>query len=321
MTIARAGLESSFLHNYMHININVSDICNFSCSYCINTSSKNKGKRSIPFNTLKNFIEDLPKSKSSYVFSIAGGEPLIYPHIFDMVNEITKIKCHDKTIWISTNGSLLPQKIAHLYNLCNDTKLKFTVSVHIEQIILRDFAQKIAKSGHADDIMCKILCPPGRKKEIFEIQSILEEFGLSVVFQPITYPKGKPFPYTDEEIDFLHQNKIAQKPEFFHEYVSEKAIREEFGRIKRTLHPEKLNYFGMFCTAGMTTLRLAPDGTCSRCFGFLRKGEKFDLNVLRLRDIPELTQPCICPVDFCTCLTFLQAAKWRKSEDAPAWLK
>ncbi len=95
---------------------------------------------------------------------------------------------------------------------------------------------------------------------------------------------------------------------------------EEYKKIDKNFSPEKFSYKGMFCAAGMNTLRLGPDGVVVPCFGFMRHGVKFDLKQRRLRDIPELNAPCICPDGRCNCELFLQTPKWREAADAPAWL-
>ncbi|WP_304737028.1 hypothetical protein, partial [uncultured Desulfovibrio sp.] len=64
-----------------------------------------------------------------------------------------------------------------------------------------------------------------------------------------------------------------------------------------------------------------PDGVVVPCFGFMRRGMKFDLKQRRLRDTPELQSPCICPDDRCGfCEGYLQTPKWRDAADAPGWL-
>ena len=304
----------------MRININVQDICNFTCSYCINGATKNKKKSQLDKSILEKFIEDIDARKcSEYLFAVAGGEPLLYPHVESLVENIdTNIHAPKKTIAFATNASLLPQKGELLYRAAKNTRLKFSVSVHVEQIDIHSFAKMIRDFGHSDDIRCKILVAPGTLEESKKLLTIFSDYGINAIVSVVTHPGGTPFPYSHEEIEFLQQHETANPIEFFHEYNDGSV--EHFSRITRGLHPEKLNYQGMFCAAGLHSLRLAPNGTVSRCFGFLRRGETFDLNVLRLRDIPELNAACICPSDFCTCLSFLQIPKWRSSKDMPEYM-
>lgn len=320
-TIVRAGYEGYFRQDAMCLNINVSDICNFSCSYCINSMSKKKGKRVLSRDILEQFIEDLEERKrDKYHFNVAGGEPLIYPHVNFLVKKIAEtISARETVIAFATNGSRLKEKGEELYAVAGGgVKLKFSISVHMEQIKPDAFARMIADFGHAPDIRCKILVVPGKLQETQDVLGILAAHHIDTILSVVNFPAGKAYPYSEEETCFLQQHVTALRKHFFHEYTDGTA--ESFDRITRGLHPEKFNYLGMQCSAGRNTLRLAPDGTVSRCFGFLGKGERFSLTTQCLRNIPELASPCVCPATFCSCLTFLQTPKWTNPEDAPAYL-
>ena len=171
--LLRSGGIDDFLSNRLQVNINVSDICNFSCSYCINPSSKIRRKRILSKKILAEFIEDISKQKKDfYQFNIAGGEPLLYPHIEFLIKQIqTSIKGRRK-IALATNGSLLLKQGERIYAAAGDTQLEFSVSVHMEQIILTSFAKEIKKFGQGDDLFCKILVSPGMLSEIDLAQEI-----------------------------------------------------------------------------------------------------------------------------------------------------
>ena len=317
--IIRSGYKHFFLKNTMVVNINVQDQCNFRCSYCINSASKNKMKRRLDKDCLDRFIDDLDsRNHSEYIFRVAGGEPLLYPHIEFLVDKIDKSISSKKRICFATNGSLLHKNGDLLYLNASNTTLRFLISVHLEQIDIDTYIRNIIDFGHHEDIRCKILFTPGTLNETRKIVSLFSDHQINHSISVVANSGGTPYEYSNEEIRFLKSTDAAKKNVLFHEY--EDGTVEEIDRITQALHPEKMNYKEMFCAAGLAALRLAPDGTCSRCFGFLKKGEKFDLNVQRLRDIPELTRPCICPVNCCTCMTFLQAPKWRDPIHAPEWL-
>lgn len=318
--ILRAGHKENFIKNNMHVNINVSDICNFSCSYCINNASKDKGKRILHKEILKQFIEDIADRKNdTYFFAIAGGEPLLYPHINFLVKIIDETILAPKTIAFATNASLLLERGEALYTSAKNTKIRFSVSVHTEQIEIVPFAEKITKFGHSDDLKCKILFLPGKLQEIKEMLEIFNMNNIQTILSVVNKSKGIPFIYSAEELEFISKHPTVNNKDFFNEYMDHSI--EEIDRITRGLHPEKMDYQGMKCLAGRNALRLAPDGTCARCFGFLRNGEKFNLAERRLRDIPELSTYCVCPADVCTCLSFIQSPKWRFPEDKPSYIR
>ncbi|MCK5276945.1 MAG: radical SAM protein, partial [Cyclobacteriaceae bacterium] len=84
--------------------IEVTDICNLRCPGCFRHTIT--GHR--PPDELKKEIKQLQKLTNCSRISIAGGEPLLYPHIIEIVDFITKNKL--KAI-ILTNGELLTEEI------------------------------------------------------------------------------------------------------------------------------------------------------------------------------------------------------------------
>ncbi|MBD5558650.1 MAG: radical SAM protein [Desulfovibrio sp.] len=317
-SIRVAGWKDYFHNDCMRINLNISDICNFSCSYCINRNVHKK-HRVLKKETLSHFIEDLgERNRDSYYFGISGGEPLIYPHIEFMLEKIeSAIHTDNKYVCILSNGSLLPEKGKYLYEKVDKTKLSFSISVHIEQIDLKKFCDSIVSFGHLDDLNCKILLAPGYLEQAKRSLEMLRERDIPIIIGPVTSPAGQPYEFSDEEIDFLNQFKDNVKEAvFFLEY--ENGSAEDIFRVAKGLHPEKSDFYGMRCLAGRNSLGLGPDGIVRRCFWAGK--EFFDLNETRLRDIPELNQPYICPSHFCNCHAFLRMPKWINDKDAPDYL-
>lgn len=320
--IIRAGIEEYFQKKTFAVNINVTDVCNFSCSYCINGKSRKNKHNILDKHILADFIDDIEEKKADiYRLRVAGGEPLLYPHMEFLIKKTAEtISALDKTIAFSTNGSLLLAKGERLYQAAGNMPLEICVSVHLEQVNPLHLIRDIKAFGHLEDIQCKILFPPEQLEETKKLLDSFHEHGINTILAVISQTKGKPYPYTDDERDFLQKHSDAQEIFCFNEY-SDGTI-EQLDRLTRSLHPEKLNYRGMWCCAGVNALRLAPDGTAARCFGFLRRGERFDLAKQRLRDIPELAAPCRCPDDYCCpCRAFLQTPKWRAPHHAPLYLR
>lgn len=319
--VLRAGSEAVFQEKRMAVNINVSDICNFSCSYCINSEAMSKNKRILDKELLANFLEDLgEKNYAQYSFAVAGGEPLLYPHIAFLVESVDKLlPGENKKIYFATNASLLPQRGERLYEVSGKSKMIFSISVHLEQIHLDSYVKKLAEFGHHEDLRCKILLAPGKLDEAKTVWNAFAESHIETFVAVVNHPGGKPFAYSDAEMEFLEQHRGARPNAT--QIVFEDNHVETFDRVARGLHPEKFSYQGMFCSAGVNALRLAPDGTLARCFGFIRRHQQYQLGEKRLRDIPELMQPCRCPVPLCRCATFQNVPKWRNPEDAPIFLR
>jgi len=96
--------------------ISVTDQCNLSCQGCwVKIDNTSKGMNP---ETLNNIINS-SKAKGSYFFGILGGEPIMYPHLLDVI-----AKHNDCYFQLFTNGTLLTNEIAQkLRTLGNVTPL------------------------------------------------------------------------------------------------------------------------------------------------------------------------------------------------------
>ncbi|WP_372751376.1 radical SAM/SPASM domain-containing protein [Labilibaculum sp.] len=84
--------------------ISVTDNCNLNCQGCwvtINNTSKG-----MDVETLENIIVS-SKKKGSYFFGLLGGEPLMYPHLMDVIERHS-----DCYFQMFTNGTLLTDELA-----------------------------------------------------------------------------------------------------------------------------------------------------------------------------------------------------------------
>lgn len=314
--IRRSGWKEYFNQDCMRINLNVSDLCNFSCSYCIN-GNVHKTRRVLDKTILGNFIEDLAeRNRESYIFGVTGGEPLIYPHLDFLVDKIDKTVPNNKHICILSNGSLLLEKAEPLYAYAENTILTFSLGLHLERLNIKEYVNKIAKFSHIEDVTCKIMLVPGMYSQTKKALEALKANNITTLLAPLREQNGEPFNYSVEEQDLLAQYTHLKDPVFFLEY--ENGETEDVFRVTKGMHPEKMDFAGMNCLAGRNSLGLGPDGFARRCFWAGK--ECFNLAERRLRDIPELDSPCTCISHYCNCDAFLRMPKWRNEEDAPLYI-
>ncbi|MBI2341811.1 MAG: radical SAM protein [Deltaproteobacteria bacterium] len=78
--------------------------CNLNCLYCLNESGRTK--TDLPEEKLKSFLDDILKNKVLDVI-ISGGEPLLLPSIFEILETL---KSNNVRVTLLTNGTLLDKK-------------------------------------------------------------------------------------------------------------------------------------------------------------------------------------------------------------------
>jgi radical S-adenosyl methionine domain-containing protein 2 len=84
------------------VNIHLTERCNYRCGFCF--SSGRKDCPESPVGTWKRIIEDLVLERGITKVNFAGGEPLMYPGLLELVRFTHEIGC---TTSIVTNGSLM----------------------------------------------------------------------------------------------------------------------------------------------------------------------------------------------------------------------
>ena len=94
-----------------YLFIELTDACNMSCLHC--GSSCEQDGRFIGFGLLVKCLRELSEdySPEKVMICLTGGEPLIYPRFFDIVDEINEMGF----VWgITTNGSLIDERTAQM---------------------------------------------------------------------------------------------------------------------------------------------------------------------------------------------------------------
>ncbi len=79
--------------------------CNLACDGCYRDNEKNSHK---PFEEVKKELDIFQKYRNTDCISIAGGDPLLYPHIVDLVKEI---KTRNLKPIVNTNGKALTKEL------------------------------------------------------------------------------------------------------------------------------------------------------------------------------------------------------------------
>ncbi|NTV23469.1 MAG: radical SAM protein [Nanoarchaeota archaeon] len=88
------------------INLNITHRCNFTCIHCpIGQRSQNEGIiYDVDINQLKRHTLGLKRWLKIFTLNVSGGEPLLYPHLFEFLKFCNNNRI---TVELITNGSLL----------------------------------------------------------------------------------------------------------------------------------------------------------------------------------------------------------------------
>lgn len=112
--------------------------CNFNCIHCYSSSNNKLKDGELKLSEVKTLIRELSAMGTEFL-SIGGGEPLLYPHIADVVEYAAK---KSVAVEISTNASLVTDKIINNLKIAG---LKF-IQISIDGATNNTYS-KIRKGG------------------------------------------------------------------------------------------------------------------------------------------------------------------------------
>jgi MoaA/NifB/PqqE/SkfB family radical SAM enzyme len=112
------------------IQLDITNACNLNCTHCYHSNHLNRG--AIDFNQwlviLNQYKSLLNKINAEPAFVICGGEPLVSPHLFPLL-EFVQLSFDDAPITILTNGTLITEAFLLKIQALKYTNISFQVSL------------------------------------------------------------------------------------------------------------------------------------------------------------------------------------------------
>jgi MoaA/NifB/PqqE/SkfB family radical SAM enzyme len=105
------GAKRVFDTKALYAQLVITEDCNLSCGYC---NEYLPGAPPVPLATLQERVDKLA-ALGVFVYDLLGGEPLLHPHLADLIRYMKARGPHRNLVVLITNGFLLtPQKVAAL---------------------------------------------------------------------------------------------------------------------------------------------------------------------------------------------------------------
>lgn len=208
-------------------HISPTGVCNLNCSYC--SISSRDPKKTIPFETIKDYVIKLKSRGLKAVILTGGGEPTLYPHFNEMVRWIHDDQGLD--IALITNGT-------NTNKVNKDVWKKFSW-VRVSLNFIDDWQNKIKLPDTKGDLGCSLIYTGQTFEQMKEIQKFIEGKNVRYVrVQPDIVQEYDQLIKDHESLDkiltklddtrFFHQLKLYQKTEthvchqaYFRPYLSE----------------------------------------------------------------------------------------------------
>ena len=313
-----------FEQRNMYIDWQLSNVCNYDCLYCNDTSKG--GYYTWP--TLEQAIRlvdhIVKNSDHEYrTYNLLGGEPILWKHFGDLCEYIKEVD-ENSVIQTLTNGSRTLRWWEQYAEKMDKVVISYHAHTanreHIEQVvrILAPYAyvsvQLLADIAHFDKVM-------------YDFDYFIEHLpGVNITPKKgqIMLGYGEWMPYTDSQLEWFQTalrktEENNQRDYIVDEQREQKFIRTVFAGYEneiwetnnKDLTINDLNHFnGWHCNIGKDMLCVRADGTLkpsSACFDEISFGNyKTDISLKDFR-----TNGYVCRYDSCFCGADLEIEKWK----------
>ena len=323
-TIIKAGSDQNWKKNNMVIACNFNMNCNFKCSYCFNQNTRKNFNEQLSPKALHNLFSNLPLLKKDfYSFAIAGGEPSLYEYFPDMLKYINEFFSPENyTVFMATNGSLLHRLEDYLKEY-PELNVHLAISMHLEQMDAETYLKKFSQFKFPNMCRIKLMLKPGTLAQANDIIEKAKSFGYAdFIIQPIIINSNVHPDYTDEEKLFFSHYPYPSNTALFNEYLNNgQTVKKDFTKEEFVLNPELVNYSGLQCLAGHSSMRVFADGSIAPCH-FHKRAPDFNLNMHSLLEYIYIYQPITCTSTYCGCHGFTAIPKWNPEyAEGPSYLK
>ena len=301
----------------LHAEWVMSNVCNYSCSYC--SPDLYGGSSKFPdVDVAKEFWKFVHTdiNPNNKMLTLSGGEPTLWPKLAEFLNGL-----HPS--WytaIVTNGSRTIRWWEKFIKECSNIH-RITISVHLEYADINHILQVCKLVEKLCQVTVLVLFDNTKIPYAKEIAKKFQESNLDVTvfIKPIVDNWGthESIPYTKKDLKFLKKFDMKQKnankiPVATHLYVDGEYKRVEYAH--EMIAKSENKFKDWTCEIGSKRLVVWHDGNVygAQC----ATAKKFPLGNIKDKKIKKMTS-VVCQNTFCNCIPDLRIPKWSKTLDVP----
>ena len=228
-----AMLQDQFGREFSYLRLSITDVCNFSCNYCLpdgyqKSDSVGCASEQLNLKEIEKLVEAFSRLGTQKI-RITGGEPAIRKDLPEVI-KICKQTPGIQTVSITTNGYKLPQYIDDWVDAGLDR-----INVSIDSLDPRMF-KSITGHNRLDEVLSGIHRADQLGIEKIKINAVLmRQFNLKEFDTYIDWIKDKPFTLrfielmrTGDNQAFFEQNHISGQD------IKTKLLNQGWSRILRS---------------------------------------------------------------------------------------
>lgn len=164
--ILRQGSPECFDGLPLKVSWNITENCNFRCSYCI-TKSSGYDKVFCTLEQAKAAVRYIASAnRPSYMLTIVGGEPTTHPHFAEIITLLCDWVGDRLTMLeIITNGSFKTKQFEAILKASECHFLKLVISIHLEYMSVETVAELVKRLSCHVCLQINLMYHPKLEKE------------------------------------------------------------------------------------------------------------------------------------------------------------
>lgn len=253
------------------IDFIITQKCTYKCPYCLQSKAQTSHCNEASLDTIDAFYRFLDKLDKDYEITITGGEAILHPNFFEIIEQTKK---RGFKVNLISNLSFKIETYLKIFDLLGESLNKFDVSFHIDEVQnfnlllekLENFLKAKPKTTKTTFYIPLYNVDTKKELKIDKILRIAKRYNIEHSFQKIRFMGS----YKNENNE------------------------------KYTSSHRKVNSFGKLCFAGCESAVIYENGEVYRCYSsrFMKsnhlgniKDDNFSLN----------DNACVCSSLICTC--------------------
>jgi cyclic pyranopterin phosphate synthase len=241
-------LSDKFNRQFEYLRLSITDVCNFSCQYCLPNGYKKQNKeRFLTFTEIKKLVDvfaDLGTKK----IRITGGEPSLRSDLIDII-EAVKAQPKIEKIALTTNG----YKLAKMAKQWHQAGLQ-SVNVSIDSFDPKQF-QLITGYSDLAGILKGIEIAANIGLEVKLNLVMMKQFNAEILKSVMAFVKDKPITFRFIELMETGDNPIFFNEQHYRTTDIQRTLKETgftllpshtlAGPAKTYTHPEYVGKIGL----------------------------------------------------------------------------
>jgi len=271
----KSNIEQSYQGNASKkfIDFIITRKCTYKCVYCSQNKEFEDEKKSAAKSTIDAFLNFLDKIDNSYIITITGGEAILHPDFYYLINEIKK---KDFKINLITNLSFPTDVYRGIFNILKENLNGFDISAHLDEISdFNKFLKKFDEFIKFKPLNCEtnLFIPifkldKVKKDKIKKLSLLAKTNSINVKYQHIRFLDNYT-PLDEAEKKFFENEKIIES-------------------------------YGRYCKSGCDSCVIYEDGNAYRCYSSRFRKSNYLGNINKY-DFKLRKQKCVCSSKNCLC--------------------